>query len=79
MQVHEIVSELNRQIAQLKEARTLLAGGETRSGKRGRPAKKSAVAGRKRRLTPEGRRRISEALKRRWAARRKSQEKAAKK
>ncbi|MGA8108973.1 MAG: hypothetical protein WBD46_15875 [Acidobacteriaceae bacterium] len=78
MQVHDIVTELNGQIARLKEARALLAGSESGPGKRGRPAKKSA-AGRKRRLTPEGRKRISDALKRRWAARRKEKASAAKK
>ena len=85
MEVQQIIAELNREIAQLKEARALLSGGASGPVKRGRPAKKSAASApaaskpRKRRLTPEGRKRISEALKRRWAARRKTQEKAAKK
>jgi hypothetical protein len=91
VEVQQIIAELNREIAQLKEARALLSGGGTGAVKRGRPAKKSAASetasvtsgtkstGRKRRLSPEGRKRISEALKRRWAARRKTQEKTAKK
>lgn len=84
MEVQEIVAELNREIARLQEARALLAGGGAGAVRRGRPAKKSvadaaAPKTRKRRLTPEGRKRISEALKRRWAARRKAQEKTAKK
>ena len=75
MQVKQIVAELEMQIARLKEARALLSDGGGKTGKRGRPPGKSA---RKRRLTPEGRRRISEALKRRWAARRKAVAKSAK-
>lgn len=81
MQVHQIISELDRQISQLKEARGLLAAEGSASVRRGRPPKKSGVTAprRKRRLTPEGRKRISEALKRRWAARRTAQAKTAKK
>ena len=82
MEVQQIVAELNREIARLKEARALLAGEAPGAARRGRPAKKAAVRVRKggmqRRLTPEGRKRISEALKRRWAARRKAQKKAEK-
>jgi len=44
----------------------------------GRPATKG-VAKKKRRLSPEGRRHIVEALKRRWAAKRAAQKSAAKK
>lgn len=73
MEVKQIITELEQEIARLKEARALLAGSST-ARRRGRPkgtpnAKKKQ--GRKRHLTPEGRKRISEALKRRWAARRK--------
>jgi hypothetical protein len=76
VEVKQIVSELEKEIARLKEARALLAGGGSGTGKRGRgrpPGKaKGSGRARKRRLTPEGRKRISEALKRRWAARRKA-------
>lgn len=82
MEVKQIVVELEKEIARLKEARALLAGEGSGSEKRkrGRPAGKASGPGRtgKRRLTPEGRKRISEALKRRWAARRKAAEKSAK-
>lgn len=73
MEVKQIITELDQEIARLKDARALLAG-ETASRRRGRPAGISAATGgaKKRNLTPEGRRRISEALKRRWAARRKA-------
>lgn len=72
MEVKQIVAELDQEIARLKEARALLAGGAA-GRKRGRPKGSSNAAGRsKRKLTPEGRKRISEALKRRWAAQRKA-------
>jgi hypothetical protein len=73
VQVREMVAELEKEIARLKEARALLAGGGA-----GRPAKKT-TAKKKRRLSPEGRKRIQEALKRRWAKRRKEVGKSAKK
>jgi hypothetical protein len=73
MQVTQIVTELEREIARLKEARALLAGAGAK--RRGRPPGKST---RKRRLSPEGRKRISDALKRRWALRRKAAGKPAK-
>ena len=79
MEVKQIVAELENEIARLKEARALLAGeGSGRRG-RGRPPGKAKSRGNtgKRRLTPEGRKRISDALKRRWAARRKAAEKSA--
>ena len=75
MEVKQIVAEIEKEIARLKEARALLAGEGTGRRKRGRPAGKasSTARGGKRRLSAEGRKRISEALKRRWAARRKAQ------
>ena len=64
MGVSEILAQLDREIDQLEQARSLLTSGG-RSFALRRPAKK-------RRLTPEGRRRISEAVKRRWVAERKA-------
>jgi hypothetical protein len=69
--VSEILIEIDREIAQLQHARALLNGSSTgrfrKSASTGRKA-----AGKKRRLTPEGRRRIAEAVKRRWAEQRKA-------
>lgn len=79
MEVKQILAELDQEIARLKEARALLAGNSSGS-RRGRPAavnSASVGAPRRRNLTPEGRRRISEALKRRWAARRNAAQKKA--
>lgn len=79
MEVKQIVAEVEKEIARLKEARALLAGGSPTGRKRGRPAKSAAVTSSvKRHLSPEGRKRISEALKRRWALRRKAAGKPAK-
>jgi hypothetical protein len=75
VEVKQIIVELDREIARLKEARALLAGGSSGGRRRGRPpAKLAAVVktARQNRLSPEGRKRISEALKRRWASRRKA-------
>lgn len=74
MEVKQIVAELEKEIARLKEARALLGGEGTGAARRGRPRKTTPAVRKtgKRRLTPEGRKRISEALKRRWAARRKA-------
>ncbi len=71
MGISEILSQIDREIALLQQARALLAGP-------GAQAKKAAVAAaakpakKKRRLSPEGRRRIAEAVKRRWAEQKKA-------
>ena len=73
MELTKIVAELEDQITRLKEARALLTEGAATGKRRGRPPGKTTHrAGRKRHLSAEGRKRISEALKRRWALRRKS-------
>ena len=77
MEVSRIIAEIDAQISKLKQARELLAGTTTtKTGKGpGRPKgsknAKPAAAPRKRKLSPEGRKRIAEAMKRRWAERRK--------
>jgi hypothetical protein len=60
--VSEILSQIDRQLSQLEKARTLLKGTAP------------AIAPRqlkKRKLTPEGRKRIAEAVRRRWAEQKK--------
>ena len=71
MGVTEILTQIDREIALLEKARTLLLSGAAKTAK---PAKS---AGTKRRLTPEGRKRIAEAVKRRWAEQRKAANKNA--
>lgn len=70
MGVTEILAHIDREIAQLQKARTLLTGGALKSAAGAKKVTK------KRNLTPEGRKRIAEAVKRRWA-RQKRAEKAA--
>ncbi len=83
MEVSNIIAEIDVQIQKLQQARDLLAGTGTDEAPRrgpGRPKGSSkaaptpaAPAGeRKRKLSPEGRKRIAEAMKRRWAERAKA-------
>ena len=84
MAIKEIMASIDRDIAKLQQARSLLQDEVARTGKKkaGRP-KKPAIApkrvvvaavplakpaNKKRKLSPEGRKRIVEALKKRWAA-----------
>jgi hypothetical protein len=74
VEVGRIIAEIDAQILKLQQARALLAG--TAAGGRGRPkgsknAAPAAAAPRKRKLSAEGRKRIAEAMKKRWAERRK--------
>jgi hypothetical protein len=79
VEVSRIIEEIDAQIAKLQQARELLSGTAVKVSKGpGRPkgsknAKTIAAAkpARKRKLSPEGRKRIAEAMKRRWAERRK--------
>ena len=77
MQVSQILVEIDNEIARLQQARNLLAGDSVRGTRRGKAAVKRKPS--KRGMSPEGRRKIAEAMKRRWAERRKeSSAKAAK-
>lgn len=83
MGVSEILATIDGEIAKLQQARALLSGiaAPVAKKKAGRP-KKTAVAPKKaaasvaakparkkkRHLSPEGRKRIAEAVKKRWAA-----------
>jgi hypothetical protein len=74
VEVSRILAEIDAQILKLQQARALLAGSQqaARRGP-GRP-KGTAVPTakrKKRKLTPEGRKRIADAMKKRWAERRK--------
>lgn len=80
VEVRQIIAELDKELAALRAARALLAGESSGPQRRGRTPVKSGASSAtgKSRLSPEGRRRISEALKRRWARQRKAAAKAAK-
>jgi hypothetical protein len=79
MDVSKIIAEIDAQIVSLQTARAAIvslntAGAVAVKGKRGRPKGSTnapKVAKKKRNLTPEGRKRIADAMKRRWAAQRK--------
>jgi hypothetical protein len=85
VEVNRIIAEIDAQISKLQQARALLAGttaAAARTG-RGRPkgSKNAASAAttttpRKRKLSPEGRKRIADAMKKRWAERRKQNAKS---
>ncbi len=71
MGVAEILVHIDREIAALQQARALLTGSSVPSAKRGSAISAKRTGKKKRNLTPEGRRRIAEAVKRRWAEQRK--------
>jgi hypothetical protein len=87
MDVRQIVGEIDAEIASLQQARAVLMGlngsAVLLKPHRGRPkgstnatksvaVKVAKTAPRKRTLSPEGRKRIADAMKRRWADRRKA-------
>jgi hypothetical protein len=85
VEVNRIIAEIDAQISKLQQARALLAGTTTTAARtgRGRPkgskntsAVASTTAPRKRKLSPEGRKRIADAMKKRWADRRKQNAKS---
>jgi hypothetical protein len=82
MDFHRLIQEIDSEISRLQQARALLIGEPTKRGP-GRPkataghktatAAASKPAKRKRRLSPEGRKRIADAMRKRWAERKKQQ------
>jgi hypothetical protein len=72
--VSEILAQIDYEIAQLQQARAVLAGGSAATPKKAAaaPAAKKPGKKKKRNLTPEGRKRIAEAVKRRWAEQKKA-------
>lgn len=71
----DVIAAIDREISRLQQARTILAG-EDEETPRGRGPAKQVVAkkkvgrpaGTKRVLSPEARKRIADAQKKRWAA-----------
>ena len=79
MAISDILASIDREIAQLQQARALLSGGTPQASKKkaGRPKKGAAAVvpttakpAKKKmmNISPEGRKRIAEAVKKRWAA-----------
>jgi hypothetical protein len=81
VEVNRIIAEIDAQISKLQQARALLAETTSAHTGRGRPkgsknAAASAKTPRKRKLSAEGRKRIADAMKKRWAERRKQNAKS---
>ena len=74
MGVSEILSQIDKEIAQLQRARALLAGKSTSATRKakGSPVETKPAKKKKRNLSPEGRKRIAEAVKKRWAEQKKA-------
>ena len=78
MKVEEILAGIDQEIARLQHARSLLAGDQPRRGRpRGSTSKKAAKAvkptvRKKRKLSAKGRKRIADAMRKRWAERKKA-------
>ena len=71
MGVSEILAQIDSEIARLEQARALLNGAEKQSRTVASAAPRR-VGAKKRNLSPEGRKRIIEAVKRRWAEQKKA-------
>jgi len=76
MGLARILVEIDNEIAKLNQAKALLTDVTVVKRRPGRPKATTAVAKptqkKKRNLSPEGRKRIAEAVRRRWAAQRKA-------
>jgi hypothetical protein len=75
MELSKILKLLDEEIGRLEQARSLLIDGNVikrgpgrPKGSLGKPVEKKKA----RKLTPEGRKRIAEAVRRRWAAQKKA-------
>jgi hypothetical protein len=79
MQISKILAEIDLEIARLEQARTLLAGDSAPAVKKTRKSKTAVLSveapvkrKKKRNLSPEGRKRIAEAVRRRWELQKKA-------
>jgi len=78
MQLSKILAEIDVEIARLEQARTLLAGDDAPAVRKTRKTKSAEVSveapkrKKKRNLSPEGRKRIAEAVRRRWELQKKA-------
>jgi hypothetical protein len=80
MQLSKILAEIDLEISRLEQARTILAGETGPAVKKTHKAKSAVLADaeastkrkKKRNLSPEGRKRIAEAVRRRWELQKKA-------
>jgi hypothetical protein len=68
LELRQIIEELKRERARMDEAIYALEQVGSKTARRGRPARQFGPP-RRRRLTPEGRKRLSDMMKKRWAER----------
>jgi hypothetical protein len=71
LDIHRIIAELKAERDRIDQAIAAIGNIGTRGERRGRPPGTSSTKRRKHKLSPEGRRRISEMMKKRWAEYRK--------
>jgi len=71
LDIQRILAELKAERDHIDQAIAAIGNIGAPRARRGRPPGKSTVKRRKHKLTPEGRRRLSEMMKKRWAERRK--------
>jgi|ERR1017187_5260769 hypothetical protein len=67
MDTQAIVSNLKDERSRIDQAISALEGLTSTAPRRGRPPKATTTGGKRRRMSPAARKRISEAMKQRWA------------
>ena len=67
MDIQTIVSDLKAERNRIDQAISALEGLTSTGPRRGRPPKATTTGGNRRRMSPSARKRISEAMKQRWA------------
>jgi hypothetical protein len=67
MDIQTIVSDLKAERNRIDQAISALEGLTSTAPRRGRPLKAPTTSGKRRRMSPAARKRISEAMKQRWA------------
>jgi hypothetical protein len=73
MPMENLLATIDAEIARLQQARVLIVGtGPTKVSRKGATTARSKSTGQKRTLSPEARKRIADAQRRRWAAHKKA-------
>ena len=67
MDIQTIVSDLKAERNRIDQAISALEGLTSTAPRRGRPPKATSAGGKRRRMSPAARKRISKAMKQRWA------------
>jgi hypothetical protein len=67
MDIESIISDLKDERNRIDQAISALEGSTSIAHRRGRPPKAESTGGKRRRMSPAARKRISEAMKQRWA------------